>query len=92
MTEIKLKIHDAIASLLEDKSIRVTDDMPLIGDESHLDSMRLVELCLKLEDIAAEQGFDFDWTSASAMSNSRGMFRTAGTLAAEFGSQMQSQK
>jgi hypothetical protein len=54
--------------------------------------LTLVELCLSLEDIAAELGFDFDWTSESAMSKSRSMFRTAGALANEFLSQMANKK
>jgi acyl carrier protein len=92
MTELRQKVYQAIASLLEDKSIEVTDEMPLIGDDSLLDSMRLVELCLQLEDIAADNGFEFDWTSATAMSRSRGMFRTAGALADEFSAQLQTRK
>jgi hypothetical protein len=46
--------------------------------------MKLVELCLALEDIAGEIGFAFDWTSETAMSRSRSMFRSAGSLATEF--------
>ena len=59
----------------------------LIGAQGVLDSMRLVELCLALEDLAAERGFEFDWTSDGAMSRSGGMFRTVGSLAAEFAAQ-----
>jgi hypothetical protein len=54
--------------------------------------MKLVELCLALEDKAAEIGFEFDWTSDAAMSRSRSMFRTADSLAAEFVNQMESKK
>jgi hypothetical protein len=50
--------------------------------------MKLVELCLALEDFAEEKGFEFDWTSDQAMSRSRSMFRTAGSLAIEFKDQM----
>lgn len=89
LSELRQKVYAAIASLLEDKSIKVTDDMPLIGDDSLLDSMRLVELCLQLEDLAVENGFEFDWTSEQAMSKSRGMFRTATALADEFLAQLQ---
>ena len=78
------RIFAAIAGLVEDKTIAVVDDTALIGDGSVLDSMKLVELCLALEDIATELGFDFDWTSETAMSRSRSMFRTAGALASEF--------
>ncbi len=86
---VKTEVYNQISQLLDDKALTVTDGMPLIGGESVLDSMKLVELCLALEDEAAEIGFEFDWTSDSAMSRSRSMFRTAGSLAAEFISQME---
>jgi acyl carrier protein len=89
---VKTEVFDAIKALLEDKSQTVSDDTPLIGGESLLDSMRLVELCLSLEDKAADLGFDFDWTSDAAMSRSRSMFRTAGALATEFINQMEAKK
>jgi len=85
-------VFSQIQHLLDDKSRSVTEDMPLIGGESVLDSMKLVELCLALEDTAAEIGFEFDWTSDATMSRSRSMFRTAGSLAAEFISQMETKK
>lgn len=87
-SEIFLKIH----SLLEDKSIEVTDDMPLIGGNGVLDSMKLVELCLMLEDMASDLGFEFDWTSDTAMSRSRSMFRTVQSLAVEFLEQLETKK
>lgn len=89
---VKTEVFNQISQLLENKSLVVTDDMPLIGGESVLDSMKLVELCLALEDMAAEIGFEFDWTSDAAMSRSRSMFRTAGSLAAEFISQLEAKK
>ena len=89
---VKSEIFSAISQLLMDKSLVVKDDTPLIGGESVLDSMKLVELCLTLEDKAADMGFEFDWTSDAAMSRSRSMFRTAGSLAAEFCSQMEAKK
>lgn len=88
----KTEVFTAISVLLEDKSIIVTEDLPLIGSDGVLDSMKLVELCLALEDKATDFGFEFDWTSDAAMSKSRSMFRTAGALAAEFLSQMESKK
>lgn len=90
--ELTLEVYTAIHKLIENKSISVTDDMPLIGGESELDSMKLIELCLALEDKAAEMGFEFDWTSDATMSRSRSMFRTAGSLAAEFIRQMEAKK
>lgn len=89
---IKSQVFNQITLLLEDKSLKVADDMPLIGSDSVLDSMKLVELCLVLEDIAADIGFEFDWTSDAAMSRSRSFFRTAGLLATEFINQMDSKK
>ena len=89
---VKSEVFSQIAQLLENKSLTVTDDMLLIGGEGVLDSMKLVELCLALEDKAAEIGFEFDWTSDAAMSRSRSMFRTADSLAAEFISQMEVKK
>ena len=89
---IKSEVFSEISKLLENKSPTVADYMPLIGGESVLDSMKLVELCLALEDKAADMGFEFDWTSDAAMSRSRSMFRTAGSLAAEFISQMEAKK
>ena len=90
--QIKSDIFAAIETLLGDLPVSVSDETPLIGGNSLLNSMSLVELCLTLEDKAAVIGFDFDWTSDAAMSKSRSMFRTAGYLAAEFISQMKAQQ
>jgi acyl carrier protein len=89
---VKSLVFEQISRLIESDSPTVTDEMPLIGAASVLDSMKLVELCLALEDKATDMGFEFDWTSDAAMSRSRSMFRTAGSLAAEFISQMESKK
>jgi len=91
-SDVKLLVFTLVSQLLDDKALQVTEDMPLIGGESVLDSMKLVELCLALEDKAADMGFEFDWTSDAAMSRSRSMFRTAGSLASEFISQMEAKK
>ena len=91
-SNVKEEVFNVIKVLLDDKSQIVNNDTPLIGGESLLDSMKLVELCLELEDKATELGFEFDWTSDTAMSRSRSMFRTAGSLAAEFINQMETKK
>ena len=70
---------------------KVTNDMQLIGGDSLLDSMKLVEVCIKLEDLADKHGFEFDWTSEAAMSKSRSMFRSVATLAEELARQSKSQ-
>ncbi len=88
----KVVVFKAIEELFEDQSLSVSDDTALLGTESALSSMQLVELCLALEDHAAELGFDFDWTSETALSRSRSMFRTAGSLALEFSRQQDEKK
>ena len=89
-SNIQMDIFNIISSILsENMSQVVTEDTPLIGSESLLDSMKLVEVCLALEDRATDIGFDFDWTSDVAMSKSRSMFRTAGSIATEFINQME---
>ena len=89
-SNIQMDIFNIISSILsENMSQVVTEDTPLIGSESLLDSMKLVEVCLALEDRAPDIGFDFDWTSDVAMSKSRSMFRTAGSIATEFINQME---
>lgn len=89
---VKIEVFNSIKNLLKDKSQNVTDDTALIGSDSFLDSMNLVELCIELEDKAKKFNFEFDWTSETAMSKSRSMFRTAGSLAAEFINQMETKK
>ena len=90
--DVKNEVFDAIKALIEGNSQVIADDTPLIGSGSLLDSMKLVELCLTLEDKATGLGFEFDWTSDAAMSNSRSMFRTAGSLVTEFTNQMETKK
>ena len=89
---IKFEVFQLVFQLIDNKSFVVTADTPLIGEGSILDSMKLVELCLSLEDKASDMGFEFDWTYDVAMSRTRSMFRSAGSLASEFIFQMDSKK
>jgi hypothetical protein len=73
-----------VLALVKDKSSPISAETELIGDGRVLDSLGLVELCLRLEDKAGELGFEFDWTSEVAMSQSKGMFRSIGSLQEEF--------
>ena len=86
------KIREIVNDLRKDKSIPLMPDTPLIGGDRVLDSLLLVELCLKLEDLSSEMNFNFDWTSSEAMSKSSGMFRSIGSLTEEFERQMQNKK
>ena len=81
-----------VRSVVKDESVALTADTVLIGNGRVLDSMALVELCLRLEDRAASMGFEFDWTSESAMSRSRSMFRSVGALQEEFSRQQAEQQ
>ena len=64
----------------------LTKDTTLIGENSPLDSMGLVSLCIRLEEIAEEDGFEFDWTGET-LSKSKSIFSSIETLAEEFESQ-----
>ena len=79
-------VISVISAALEGE-VEITEEMQLIGGDALLDSMKLVEICLALEDLADENGFEFDWTSEAAMSKSRSMFRSVGALAEEFANQ-----
>ena len=86
------KILKIIDSLRIDKSAPLTEDTHLIGSDRILDSLLLVELCLKLEDLGSELDFNFDWTSTEAMSRSASMFRDIKSLVAEFENQLSNSK
>ena len=86
INQAKEIVISVISKILDDKS-KIKEDMQLIGGKSLLDSMKLVEVCIALEDVADEQGFEFDWTSEAAMSKSRSMFRSVAALAQEFANQ-----
>ena len=79
-------IISAISGVVKNK-IEIKEDTHLIGNDSILDSMLRVEVCLALEDAADEHGFEFDWTSDATMSKSRGMFRSVLELSREFANQ-----
>ena len=66
----------------------VSEKMSLIGGDSLLDSMKLVEVCLALGDLADEHGFEFDWTSEKALSITNSVFRTPATLTEEYNRQL----
>jgi acyl carrier protein len=73
--------------LLKDPSTHVDESTPLIGANGIVDSLGLVELCLRLEDAAIQEGFEFDWVSEKAMSRNTSIFRTVGSLSEELNRQ-----
>ena len=69
-----------------DKQIDINSNSSLLGGEL-IDSMTLVQICLRLEEEADKQNFDFDWTSEKAMSNMNSIFKSVDTLCEEFNKQ-----
>ena len=88
LKKIEEMVFNEIMNIAELNESIVDKTTALIGDNSVIDSMKLVELCLSLEDIAEKLGFEFDWTSDKAMSTSRSMFKDAGSLSNEFFNQL----
>jgi acyl carrier protein len=86
IVDAKKNVKKVISETI-DGDEEITDEMQLIGGDSLLDSMELVEVCLALEDLANDNGFEFDWTSDATMSKTRSMFRTVKSLAEEFSTQ-----
>ena len=80
MNEIIIK---EIYEIIEDKSLDISTDTALVGDDSPLDSMNIVSLCVRLEEIADEMEFEFDW-SGETMSRSKSMFLSVSKLSEEF--------
>ena len=83
------EIIKIIKTLVENDDLDLNEGTPLIGDSSPLDSMNIVNLCLQLEEVAEEQGFQFDW-SGETMSKSKSMFRSIRDLPSEFEKQQTS--
>ena len=77
---------------LENTKSDIKAETRLIGENAILDSMKLVELCLSLEDKAEDFDFEFNWTSDTAMSNTKSIFITIETLSREFLRQYQERK
>ncbi len=87
----ELVIKEVLRSLRDDKTL-ITSKTLLMGDAGVVDSIVLIELCVGLEDRASELGFEFDWTSDSAMSRSRSMFSSVESLAKEFYNQLKEER
>ena len=84
MQKLEELAFETIVNAIQSDAIEIRYETPLIGAGSILDSMKLVEVCLALEDVAEERGFEFDWTSESAMSTKRSIFRNVRSLVGHF--------
>lgn len=78
-----------IRAIVDNPELKINEDSSLMDDGGILDSMNLVNLCLRLEEISEEAGFNFDW-SGDTMSKSKSMFQSVKTLADEFRTQRES--
>ena len=74
------------------EKITLNPETSLVGPDSLIDSMGLVQLCLALEENGSDLGFDFDWTSEKALSTTNSFFRTIRTLAEEFNNQFETSR
>lgn len=80
--DVQKFISDEVSMLIGESATPINADTPLIGHNRVLDSADLVVLLLAVEDYARENlGFDWDWTSDSAMSEARSVLRNIGSLA-----------
>ena len=85
-----MKNRDAVISFLVQEVSEISgvpagnlsEATPLIGAGTVLNSRGLVELLVALEEFSEEKlHVHFDWTSDSAMSTSRSVYRTIASLA-----------
>lgn len=80
--DIQKFISDEVSILIDASEAKIDADTPLIGHNRALDSADLVVLLLAVQDYARDNlGFDWDWTSDSAMSEARSVLRNIGSLA-----------
>tara|TARA_A100001035_G_C27579610_1_gene406932 strand:- start:61 stop:345 length:285 start_codon:yes stop_codon:yes gene_type:complete len=88
------EIIDILKEIIESQEERniLNSSTLLVGPESSLDSMAIVQLFLALEEKASEFGFDFDWTSEKAMSSMNSIFKSPKTLTEEFNRQFKLSK
>ncbi len=80
------ELIDVIISVIEEE-VDIDPQSSLIGGDSLIDSMGLVQICLALEEMSHSEGFLFDWTSEKAMSSLNSIFKTPETLVKEYNRQ-----
>ena len=77
-----------VIKFIVDEDVDINPQSSLIGGDSLIDSMGLVQICLALEERSQSEGFSFDWTSEKAMSSLNSIFKTAETLIEEYNRQL----
>ena len=81
-----------IIKTVSEADLDITPHSPLVGSDSSIDSMGLVQICLALEERSQIDGFSFDWTSEKAMSSLNSIFRNPESLASEYNRQFAESK
>ena len=79
-----------LTDIVDDPDFSIGEESPLVGSSTHIDSMTLVQLCIKLEEESLALNFNFDWTSEKAMSEMNSVFKDCRSIANEFNTQYQS--
>ena len=75
-----MKLEKKILNIIKETSKTKQDinlKTNLIGSNAVIDSSGLVGVCISLEELSNTLGFEFDWTSEKAMSNTLSMVTTA---------------
>lgn len=84
------KVLKILTDIIDDPNFDITEESPLVGHSTYIDSMTLVQLCIKLEEESLKLDFTFDWTSEKAMSSMSSIFKNCRSIAEEFDLQYQS--
>jgi acyl carrier protein len=85
--EVNSRIIDNLLKIFPHLERSNIPDITLIGPQGLLDSLRLVELALGLEDYAYELGFDFIWSNDKIFSTVDSIFMNLESIVNEFYSQ-----
>lgn len=81
-SEVTQRVQQVVAEVGKLNPDEVEESTRLIGPGSPVRSVAIVEIMLSLEEFAEEElGAEFDWTSDSAMSQNRSVFRSVQALA-----------
>lgn len=81
-TQVVNYLLEEVSAITGEPAAGLSEETRLIGQGSKLNSLRLVELLLALEEFSEDTlHVSFDWTSDSAMSEARSIYRTIGSLA-----------
>ena len=85
-----ISAEDVISILKDvtDSDEFIDSNSSLIGANSMVDSMAIVQMCVALEELSEAKGFSFDWTSEKAMSTMNSVFKSPQAVSDEFNRQL----